>query len=147
MIDLLPILRKFIIDDPSVTANLTTYDNSKAVFTRRPVPEDAKYPFIIINPQSVDLDRDFLDLAFRDVVHNVIVYGQNDTSDHYRQVEETAFLIKNKFLRLTRTDLTLPTGFDFVRANSIGPFPAPTDDETKIGRAVSVTISYNKVEN
>lgn len=142
MIDFLPILRQFILDDPDLTTHLASLNGSKNIFTRRPIPEAADYQLIIINPPSADLDRDFLDKAFRDVTHNIIVYGNNDNSENYRKVDETAFKLKNRFLRLTSAEMTLPSGYSFVRANSIGPFSAPTDDLTKVAKAVSVTISY-----
>lgn len=147
MVDLLSNIRSLLLSDLDITQHLSIFNGAKAIFTRRPVPENADYPFIIINPPFSDTDRDFLDLAFRDVTYNIIVYGNNDTSQNYRNVEDTAFKIKNKFLRLPKTGMTMPVGYSLVRGNSIGPFIAPTDDEKKIARAVSVTISYNKLEN
>lgn len=147
MIDLLPNIRILLLSDLNITQHLSTFNGAKAIFTRRPVPENADYPFIIINPPLPDTDRDFLDLAFRDVTYHIIVYGNNDNPQNYRNVEDTAYRIKDKFLRLPKTGMTMPIGYSLVKGNSIGPFLAPTDDQTKVARAVSVKISYNKLEN
>lgn len=141
MVDLLPYIRSFILADTALTANLSSFDGSKAVFTRRPVPEDADYPFILINPQITQTQSDYVNLIKRDVIYDIIVYGQNDTAANYRKVEETAFLLARKFARLRGTDMEMPTGFYLVQAVGIGSFPAPTDDQTKAARAVSVTFT------
>lgn len=147
MVDLFPSIRNFLLSDTDLTQHLSTFNGVKAIFTRRPIPETAKYPFIIINSPNREINSDFLDTAFREVTYNIIVYGNNDTHENYRKVEETAFKIKNKFLRVPKYGMTMPAGYSFVFGNSLGPFSAPVDDETKVGKAVSVTLSYNKLEN
>lgn len=141
MIDLLPIIREFIISDIDLTANLSSYKNSKSVFTRRPIPEDIEYPIILINPPVTQSETDFLNIFRREVVYDIIVYGKNDTSENYRKVEETAFLLANKFARLNKNSFNMPSGSMLVQAIGIGPLIAPTDDENMTARAVSVTFT------
>lgn len=138
MPDLAPTIRTFILADTDLVSNLTTYNSQKAVFTRRPVPTDAEYPLMVISPQITASENDYLTNERRTAVYDITVYGQNDTSVNYRAVEETAYKLAAKFNRLT--DLVLPTGYTLIQAVGLGPIPAPTDDDQKIARLVSVTF-------
>lgn len=144
MPDLSTHIRTLILSDSDITDNLTTLNGSKAVFTRRPVPETAEYPFIIISPQITMSESDYISHEARDVTYDIIVYGQNDTSSNYREIEQIGYALYERFRRLSRTGMTMPTGYSLTKAVGFGPFPAPTDDLQKTARAVSATFTYFK---
>ncbi len=138
MINLSPSLYTFINDDAAIMADATK------VYTRRPVPENAVYPFIVVSSQVSHAENDFINNITRNITYDVIVYGQNDTSSNYRTTENIAFLVQNKFVRLTSTQMAIPAGYHLVQVNAIGPLAYPTDDNDKIARGISVNITISK---
>lgn len=148
MPDLVPQIRSFILADSDLVSNLSTYGNAKAVFTRRPVPVDAVYPFIVIGPQVTMREKDFIScLNMRYVVYDIVVYGQNDTSENYRIVDNIGHALAKKFARLGKAAMPMPADATLVQAVGLGPFAAPasfdlqTDKMDKVARAVSVTFT------
>lgn len=148
MIDLSANIRSFILATPSVASLLPAYQNSKPVFTRRPAPPEAKGNLVMVSPMvGGGIDSDFLQSQKREVVYDVAVYGANDTTENYRLIERIGFALAQSFHRLDRRKFTMPTGWQLVQAKAYGPMPAPTDDQTKTGRMVSVQflIAQNTV--
>jgi hypothetical protein len=142
MVDLAPHIRTLILSDP-VAASLSTYNGAKAVFTRRPIPVDAQYPFIVVSTQVSQTQDDLINSRKRDLTYDFVVYGQNDTAANYRLVETIANSLARKFARLSRHAMTMPTGVSLVKAIGIGPMASATDDLDKIARAVSVTFTIH----
>lgn len=144
MIDLSTHIRAFILADSELTDDLSTYYGAKSVFTRRPVPQDAEYPIIVISPQIGSGEFDYIDRLHRTANYDIAVYAQNDTSAHYRECEETAFLLQSKFARLTNAEFNTPAEWHLVQATATGPTPFPTDDNEKVARGVTVTFQLMK---
>jgi hypothetical protein len=144
MIDLVAKIRAFIIADSTITNPLSTYNSAKAVFSRRPVPENVAYPLILISPQITSTENDFIDRLVRTATYDIAVYGQNDTAASYRATEAIAFALQSKFARLTSYDFEMPTGWRLVQATATGPIPFPEDDLTKVARGVTVTFTMHE---
>lgn len=136
MIDLQPAIREFILNDVEISSLLPTYSNSKTVFTRRPVPQDATYPMIIISNLVTDLENDYVNCGRRTLTFDISVYGQNDTATNYRNVERISMRLQTIFHRMQKYSLNMPTGSSLINTVALGPLSAPVDDETKIGRVV-----------
>lgn len=144
MINLKPNIRAFLVSDSAITSKITTYKGQPAIFTRRPVPEDAQYPFIVISSQIPSGRSDLVDAVRGNYVHDVIVYAQNNDNTTYNTCEQIAFLLSQKFLRLQSTDMSIPSGYQIIDAVGIGPFDAPTDGDTTVAKGVSVSFRLIK---
>jgi hypothetical protein len=131
-------LRDAIIASASVMDLLPTYLDSDNVFTRRPIPPDAPYPMIVVNPDISNMDRGGLNDQHRFVMRDVAVYGQNATPDQYRAVETTAFAVFDLFHR-QRSSIVVPN-WHVINLWASGPSPAPTDDDMTVGRIVELRI-------
>lgn len=137
MVDVLPAVYAAITGNSSITALLGTWNTNTSVFTKRPVPERASYPMIIINPPfSITNPEDALVERRPLISLDIAVYGEQEK--HYRDVDAVAFLIRNQFHRI-RTALTV-SGYVVYEIVTTGPIPAPADDEEHIGRAVTLNI-------
>lgn len=139
MIDLGPTLRAVLVGASSVTSNLTAYESSYPVFTRRPVPTDAPMPQIVISPDVILADEDLINQQIPYAVRDIAVYGRNDTHANYVKVQTIAYAIRDLFHRAPRFTLT-PSGWNVIDVTAAGPFPAPTDDEKLVARIVSVKV-------
>lgn len=144
MIDLQPAIRSYILNDQIIASLLPAFEGSKPIFTRRPVPENAPYPMIVISPLVSDNQLDYLQCKRSVITHDIAVYGSNDSSANYRNVETIARRIKTIFHRMPNYSLNMPVGSNLIKTNATAPIPAPIDDETKVGRVVIVNfdISY-----
>lgn len=131
MIDLAPAIR---------TSLLTIADT---VYTRRPVPSGATYPMIVVSEDIVSTDRDLVASPMLFIVRDILIYGQNDTSENYREVESIAYAVRDKFHR--RPDNISVNGWHIVDVIARGPIAAPTDDNTTVGRVVTLSIRANPV--
>lgn len=135
-------LRTAIIGNVSITALLPAYLGGYPVFTRRPVPNDAPYPLIIISPDTNvtndDGINDYRPISFR----NINVYSANDTPEHYRQADTLAYLIRN-LLHRNRQAIVV-TGWNVVDIQVEGPQPSPSDDQSE-GRILIVSTRLSKL--
>jgi len=139
VIDLSIPIRSLILATPAIANLIPPYQNSKAVFTRRPAPADATGLMVFVSPMiGGGIDSDFLKSQKREVFHDIVCYGPNDTAANYRKVQEVGFALAQTFHRLNPLKLDMPEGWHLVRAKSFGPMPAPTDDQKIIGRMISV---------
>lgn len=128
-------LRDAIIGNAAIVALLGKQASKPSVFTRKPVPANALEPMITIE-QATRGDEDGIN-DFRPVVSiDLIVYGQQPVM--YRKVEEIAEMLYVFFHGCPRGTLDV-TGYSVTRITCIGPSPAPTDDETEVARAVTLT--------
>ena len=135
-------IRVAIVADSTITALLGSYQSVASVFTRRPAPEGATYPMIMVSPAVVVSDEDAL-VERRPVVnHDVIVYGQQDGA--YRDVESVGYLLREKFHR-QRFSIS-PDGYAVIDLVAEGPIPGPTDDEEFIARVVSLQVRLRATE-
>lgn len=140
MIDLAPSLRTAISANTTITGLIQTWAGEPAVFTRRPAPAGAEYPFVMIGPDRSVTDADGLTSNRPIAVRDIAVYGI--AKDHYREVEMAARSLRELFHR-NRWSLAV-TGWDVIEVQAAGPIPAPTDDEKTIGRLVSLTIQLRE---
>lgn len=139
MIDLSAVIRSHLLTIPEFNSIISTYKNSKAAFTRRPVPSDAIYPICIISPIVGGGDSDYLACKIQTITHDVIIYGQNDTSQNYMNVEKVAFAVARSFHRLPPTELFIQ-GASLLSVTASNPFPAPTDDNDTVARAITINF-------
>lgn len=145
-LDLAPALRDALIDATDISSQLSEWRGEPAVFTRRPVPADAVFPFCIVNPDSFITDQDGLTSPRPVVGRDIAFYGRKgppgDASDQTRIVEAMAYLARDLFHREKFS--VQPTGFSVIDVVATGPVPAPVDDEATIGRLVSLTIRLRR---
>ena len=145
--DLLPAIRASLVGDADIIDELTAYAGSYPVFTRRPVPNNAPYPLIVVNPQIQVGQVDGISDQKPILTHDIAVYGRNGmagTVDNYRAVERIAFLIHQLFHR--RPASVSVSGWGVVDVTALGPFPAPVDDEQTVGRRVEVTARLARLD-
>lgn len=126
--------------DPSITTPLGAYLSGKSIFTRRPVPESALYPMIVVSPDITVTNEDALVSRRPMVVRDVIAYGEQDSD--YRIVENLGYLIRDKFHR--QKDSLTVTNYQIIDIVASGPFVAPTDDDQHLARGVSLTIRLQR---
>lgn len=143
MFDLSTNIRAALIADTSIMAKIANYKNSKAVFTRRPVPEDATYPMIVVSPLVAATNLDSLNCGRNIETYDILVYDTNEDSVNYRNVEEVAFAIARKFHRADKFSISAPTGTKIVNIMANAPLPSPTDDNVKVARFVSVQVQLS----
>lgn len=145
--DLLPALRDGVIAAPGVAALLAQWNSEPAVFTRRPVPQDASDPMVLINPPLALTDADGLTSDRPIAQHDIVIYGQKgapgSSGDQTRDVEMAAFLLRDHFHR-NRFSVQ-PSGFHVIDVRATGPVAAPVDDEETVARLVSLTVRLRRI--
>jgi len=121
---------------PEVMGALGPWGDDKSLHTRRPVPDEAGYPQIIIGPQVSRTDSD----GIRDwrplVAIDLAVYGEQPK--HYRLVDDLAEFLYGAFHR-QRTSASFEN-YDTTNIQCSGPIPAPDDDDEHVGRVVTLNM-------
>jgi hypothetical protein len=140
-------LREAVLSNAQITSLLGLYEGEPAVFTRRPVPSEARYPMLVIPGDSAIGDQDFLVSRNPIVIRDLIAYGQQEITgsglpDQYRDVEQIGYLLRDQFHREKRS--ISPVGYRVIDIVAAGPMVAPTEDVKIMGRVVSLTISLQK---
>ena len=135
-LDLGPALRAAIIADGAITALISTWEGEPAVFTRRPVPDDVTYPFILVAPSVSIGDADWLKTRIPRPRHDVIAYGQQ--ARDYRPIQDLGYLLRQKFHRQPFS-ITV-AGYSVLEIVATGPMAAPVDDANEVGRAVLLAV-------
>lgn len=139
-LDLSAPLRTAIIGHTPITSKLATFNGAPAVFTRRPVPD--AYPLVIVSPDIVLSDEDGISDLRPVVVRDIAVYGLNDTAANYRKVEQVGYALRDLFHR-QRQAITV-IGYRVIDIVAQGPYPAPVDDDTTVGRRVTLQARLAK---
>ena len=134
-LEILSPLRSTIVSMTAITSKLGTYNGSPSVHTRRPVPEDAGYPMIVIGPIAARGDEDGVNDSRPVVVVDLNTYGEQ--TEQYREVEEVADLLY-QLLHRQRAAITVDN-FSVIDLRCSGPVPAPVDDVSRVGRRVTLT--------
>lgn len=142
MTDIKPDIRAAILNEPDIVNFLEQWNGAPAVFTRRPVPEDAPFPMIVVSPYVAVGDFDGLNDMREIITLDVIAYGRvgapGTVDDHTRRVEQIGFLLREIF---HRQRLSLGnTSYHVVSINATGPRTAPTDSDSIVGRVVTLTV-------
>lgn len=145
-LDLGPALREALLDDAGIAGDLPEYDDSLAIFTRRPVPDDAPFPMILLPGPSAVGDEDGL-VSDRPVwMGDVLIYGNkaapNTPEDQTRKVEALGFKVR-RLLHRQKWALQVG-GFHVIDIRATGPVPAPVDDDKTIGRVVSLVVRLGR---
>lgn len=136
LLDPLPALRALILDESDITDALAQFNSEAAVFTRRPIPEGASYPLIIVGPVVGRTQQDGISDYRPTVLIDAIAYGHQP--DQYRTVEMLGELLYELFHRQERS--LEVDGYGTTLITCDGPVPAPTDDDQVVARRVSLTI-------
>lgn len=140
-LDFAPAIYAAITGDATITGLLSEYNTNPAVFTRRPIPADASYPYIVINPDAAINDFDALNSDRPMIIRDIAVYGQQP--DDYRVVEQVGYLLRELFHR-NRFSLT-NADYNIVQITATGPSVAPVDDDHTVGRMVSLNIMTENI--
>lgn len=147
MSELLPALRNAVMACPEATAELSQWAGEPAVFTRRPVPQGAVDPMVLINPPASVTDMDGLTSDRPIYTHDIAVYGvkgaPGSSEDQTRAVERTATALRRHFHR-NRFSVQ-PEGFSVIDVRVSGPVPAPVDDDATVGRLITVVVRLRRV--
>ncbi len=136
VLEILAPLRAAVAGNSSITAKLGTYLGSPAIFTRRPAPEDAPDPCIIIGPMVTRNEQDGVN-DFRPIVTvDIAVYGEVDRD--FRDVDEIGELLHQTFHRV-RDSITV-TNYTVMQIRATGPYPAPGDTNDTVARRITLSI-------
>jgi hypothetical protein len=118
-----------------ITSRLGTYQSGASVHTRRPTPPEAGYPMVTIGPVITRGDEDGINYWKPVVTVDLNTYGEQKAQ--YRTVDEVADALFQLFHR-QRTAVTIEN-YNVVDLRCSGPSPAPVDDDSRVGRRVSLT--------
>lgn len=134
--NLAPAIYDALVGYGPIQTLLGSWRSGPSIHTKRPVPQDAGYPMIVVSPDITFNDEDALRTQRNVVVRDIAVYGESPK--HYRDVEAIAYMLRTLFHR-NRFSID-PSGFHVIDIVARGPVIAPTDDTSKVGRVVSLTI-------
>jgi hypothetical protein len=134
-------LRDALVASPDVQAICAAYKGEPAVFTRRPAPDDAPYPLVMVSPDISIGNADYLRTFMPVVTRDLAVYGQQP--DQYREVETLAYAIREQFHQV-KTAIIVP-GYHVIDINCTGPIAGPADDPNIMGRIVTLSIQLQKL--
>lgn len=138
-LDILAPLYAAVLHDSAISGALGSYNGAPSIHTRRPVPDDAGYPQIVIGPMISRGNVDGISTNRPRLTIDVLIYGTQP--DQYRTVEDLGdrvFRLLHKQKRAIDV-----TGYSVTQILATGPAPAPTDDEKIVGRRVSLTIDLS----
>lgn len=145
-LDLGPPIRAALLEAENIAGELGLYKEKPAIFTRRPVPEEASDPIIIINPDAAISDEDALNSERPIVMRDIAIYGVKaapaDPADQSRLVEALGYRVRKLFHRQKFS--IRPEGFSVIEIIATGPIVAPVDDEATVGRIVSLTVRLRR---
>lgn len=136
-LDLAADIRTAIVADLTITGLLSS---ATAVFTRRPVKDDAVRPLIVVSEDISITDADGLISNRPIVIRDILIYGNQPTD--FRDVETLGYLIRDLFHR--QKDAITSTTHDVLDIRAAGPRAAPTSDDEVVGRVVSLTFLLRK---
>lgn len=130
-------IRTAIVADLTITGLLSS---ATAVFTRRPVKDDAVRPLIVVSEDISITDADGLISNRPIVIRDILIYGNQPTD--FRDVETLGYLIRDLFHR--QKEAITSTTHDVLDIRATGPRAAPTSDDEVVGRVVSLTFLLRK---
>lgn len=137
-----PYIRQAIIGNTVISDDLSVWNGEPAVFTRQPVPTDAEGIMIVIPESLAVTDQDFLTSEMPVITQDVLVYGDKgapgSSEDQTRTVEAIGQALRTMFHR--KRFALGNTPFHVVDIRVSGPGSAPTDDDSTIGRMVTLTM-------
>lgn len=134
-LDLAGPIRVAILANSAITPLLAVWEGEPAVYTRRPVSDDAPYPLIVVSNDISIGNQDFLSARIPTPRRDVLVYGEQP--DDYRTVESIAYLLRQQFHR-QRFSVDATPWYQVIDIVATGPMTAPSDDERIVGRMVAL---------
>jgi hypothetical protein len=141
-LEVLPGLHSAVAGVVAITSKLGTFNGAPSIHTRRPAPLDAGYPMVMIGPIAARGEEDEINRHRPVVSIDITTYGTQGTpntpADQYRTVEAIADLIYTLFHREQRA-FTVPN-YQVWQVTCTGPSPAPVDDDSRVGRRVTLSI-------
>jgi hypothetical protein len=135
-LEILKPLRTAIVNASDIVGLLGFYKDAPSVHTKRPLPVEAQFPAVAIGPLVTRNEADGINDFRPRVVIDIAVYGEQDKQ--YRDVETCAELIHSLFHR-QRHAITV-TNYSVTQIIAQGPYPAPVDDDSRVGRRVTLSI-------
>lgn len=139
-------LRTAILANDPISDLLGRWQNVPAVLTKRPIPQEAEaLPCIVVSPDISVQDVDLLTVLMPVIIKDIAVYGNHGNDAEYRTVEDVAWKLRDLFHRQPK--IIEVDGYSSVTCVATGPFVGPTDDDKKVARIVSLTITlYRRLE-
>jgi len=141
-LDIKDAIRAAICADMGIVALLGQYEDGPSVHTKKPAPDGAEYPMIIITTPNT-FDQDMVNVRLPVVTPDIAVYGENPR--HCRVVEEIGYTL-HELIHRNRWFLNLSAhGLRMFECTAPGPRLAPTEDETKVGRVLTPTMQLQEI--
>jgi hypothetical protein len=125
-----------LVSDIDVTSRINVYRGAPAVFTFSPIPDDAQFPYVVVNAVS-DVPLDTLVENGRQVTRDIACYVPNTGSA--TPITELSEAVRARF---HRSFITVDGYTNFI-TTIVGVLTAPTD-RTAFGRIVSVRFSLRQ---
>jgi hypothetical protein len=123
---------------PDLSEPLRTAIIGVTAITRRPVPDDAPARCIVVSPDITVENADGVNSLLPIITRDVTVYGPNVD---YRVVEDLGRQVV-KLFHNTRNSIVVPS-WGVTLVTTVGPLPAPADDDETIARVVEVRVSLS----
>ena len=130
-------IRATLAADDFINSNLAQYLGDITIFTLRPVPSDAPYPMIVVDPNKADVDVGGLNYNQLRILADINVYGVTIPASNVRLVDQLAYEVFELFHR-NRYSVQVP-GWQTARIWCNGPTQIPSDDDMRVGRLISLT--------
>ena len=142
-VDLAPSIIAALEGDSAITDYLPDWGSIKPIHSRRPIPANTTFPCIAISPAISSIDTlERINQDTPEIVIDVSVFDNNDTSTRYRAVESIARNIHALFHR-NRNSLTV-SGHNVTLITCTGPNIGGVDDQVKVHRVVTLTVKLVK---
>ena len=93
----------------------------------------------VVSSASGGGDIDWLNCNRRSIVYHVFIYDNNSEPLKYINIEKAANIVARSFHRMD-VNLLEQVGFKVVSVTASNPFPAPTDDNETIARAITLNF-------
>jgi hypothetical protein len=119
-----------LLDTPDVASRLSTILSVPAIFTRRPIPEMARPPYVIVGGPVTDEPWDTKTTVGREILTDIFVYAE-ETGDE-SLVEEIAEAAREAIHRKP----VAAVGYGVLVQRVSGPLEAPASG--LYGRVISV---------
>lgn len=136
-------IKNALLANSTLTSQLPTYAGSRTIFTRRPVPNAASYPMIVISKDINIIDEDGV-FDWRPVItRDIAVYHTNENDANYALAASLAFTIRGMFHR-QRNAITV-TGWGVTDIRATGPIDVRIDQDNLTGSVVQLAVRVAQI--
>lgn len=139
-LDVLNPILDTIQSNTSITNDIADWKDTKSIHTRIPIPSKAPYPLITIGPVVSKTDIDGINDFRPVVIVDIAAFGEQERE--FRLINLVAEKIHQLFHR--QKSALIVDGYSVIEIIATGPIPAIGEDESYIGRRVSLTITLKK---